>query len=183
MELDVSALQEHRILHLEVPIALTLETAESDGDTAAFPEPFTGEALAFRTEDGIVIRFQVSGVADLQCSRCLTVFRHPLKLDFTEEFRASKGAKVPGDLQDDDETGAVFVPYQGDKIEVAEVLRQHILLALPVKPLCKDDCLGLCPTCGRNRNEGACDCADPERGDARFGVLKQLLDRPGSDPQ
>lgn len=180
MELDVSALHEHRARHLEMPISVTLEPVESDGEVIAFPAPFVGTAQAFRTEDGIAIRFQLEGEAALQCSRCLGSFRHPIHVDITEEFRPGRGG-VPGELEDDAETGATFVRYQGDRIDVGEVLRQHILLEVPMKPLCREDCQGLCPTCGQNRNEDRCRCAESAGGDARFGVLRHLLDRPQPD--
>lgn len=180
MELDVVALKEQRVRHLEAPIAITLTAADAGGDIIAFPEPFTGTAQAFGTDDGaIAVRFQVRGAVELQCSRCLRAFRQPVALDFTEEFRERRGTGATGELAEDAATGATFVPYQGDQIEVDEVLRQHILLALSMKPLCKEDCLGLCPTCGQDRNEGACRCPEPGAGDPRFRVLKGLQDRPG----
>ncbi len=181
MELDVSALKDGKAREIEVPIAITLMPVESGGDAIGFPVPFVGTVQALRTEDSIVVRLAVKGEVELQCSRCLTAFRQPLQVDFAEEFRGSHGDAVPGELEDDPETGATFVRYQGDKIQVAEVLRQHVLLEVPMKPLCSNTCQGLCPDCGHNRNEGPCRCAAAGGGDERFEVLRQLLNRPEND--
>ena len=61
------------------------------------------------------------------------------------------------------------------EIDLTEVVRQNILLAIPPSPICRSKCAGLCPTCGKNWNEGLCDCRRDEI-DPRLEKLKQLLD-------
>jgi len=60
-----------------------------------------------------------------------------------------------------------------EAVEVEEILKERIWLSIPMKPLCKEDCKGLCPTCGKDLNEGECDCPK-EAIDPRFAVLKDL---------
>ena len=73
---------------------------------------------------------------------------------------------MAGDEQDDDVSY-----YLGDRIDLGEVVREHVALQLPMKPVCRDDCRGLCPQCGANWNEGTCDCR-PDDMDPRLAVLR-----------
>ena len=68
--------------------------------------------------------------------------------------------------------------YEGDRLDLGEVVREQILLALPLKPLCREDCRGLCPACGQNRNLVPCGCPPPEEpGDPRLEPLRKLVDK------
>jgi uncharacterized protein len=61
-------------------------------------------------------------------------------------------------------------------LDLAEAIREYALLEMPMQVFCREDCKGLCPTCGADLNEGPCDCRNDE-GDERFAALKSLLDR------
>ncbi len=65
--------------------------------------------------------------------------------------------------------------FQENMLDLTELLRQNILLSMPIKPLCSDECKGLCPTCGRNLNEGPCNCPSDSGGSA-FAALAALLE-------
>jgi uncharacterized protein len=68
--------------------------------------------------------------------------------------------------------------YEGDRLDLGEVVREQVLLGLPLKPLCREDCHGLCPRCGKNRNAGACGCKpEEEAGDPRLEPLRKLFDK------
>ena len=68
--------------------------------------------------------------------------------------------------------------YQGDRLDLGEVVREQVLLGLPLKPLCREDCQGLCPRCGKNRNAGPCGCTpEEEEGDPRLEPLRKLFDK------
>jgi uncharacterized protein len=66
-----------------------------------------------------------------------------------------------------------FAIDDGREIDLSEAVRQYILLAMPMKPLCREDCAGLCPRCGCNRNIDSCDCSD-SGVDPRFAVLAKF---------
>src|SRR5262249_1693731 len=68
--------------------------------------------------------------------------------------------------------------YRGGEIDLSGFVHELICLALPVKPLCREECAGLCPRCGVDRNAGACGCPEPA-GDSPFAVLKALRDGTG----
>lgn len=114
-------------------------------------------------------RIRVNGrlTADLQllCSRCLKPIRHHFEVDFEETFQAMRETD-PEPTDEDD-----FIPVYGESIEVQPFLEEELLLNLPLAPLCSEDCEGLCPECGSNRNEQACDCGK-DRIDPRLAALQ-----------
>ena len=66
-----------------------------------------------------------------------------------------------------------LILIEDESIDLTEVLQDHVIMSLPVRPLCRDNCSGLCPHCGANRNEGDCGCEEPVF-DTRFAALKDL---------
>ena len=77
-------------------------------------------------------------------------------------------------LEKEEDSGE-YIQVDDYKLDLDELIRTDILLELPTKFLCKEDCKGLCPTCGKNLNEGACNC-QTHQIDPRLEVLKQLID-------
>ena len=121
-------------------------------------------------------KFRLVGTAqtelELTCSRCLEPFRLPVNASFDLRFLPAKEMEEgpEREVQDEDLDTSY---YRDDAIELNELLREQFYLALPMKPLCGDECRGLCPQCGTNLNTGSCDCA-PTRVDPRLAVLKDL---------
>jgi len=135
-----------------------------------------GNIQMLRTADGVLVLGQVNTSVELVCSRCLDEFSLPLRFNLEEEFRPTidivTGAMLP--ISEDDETATRIDEHH--ELDLTEVVRQDILLALPPNPICRTKCLGLCPTCGKNWNEGPCDCKHAEI-DPRWQSLKELLDK------
>ncbi len=140
----------------------------------------TGNAQMIRTADGVLVRGQFTTSVELVCSRCLEPFSLPVRFTLEEEFHPTidivTGANLP---QVEDEEKATLIDAH-HILDLTEVVRQNILLAIPPYPVCRNKCAGLCPHCGQNWNEGPCDCTD-EAMDPRFAVLKQLLEGPSKD--
>ena len=129
-------------------------------------------------------RFRLVGAVrtklELACSRCLEPFAMPVDRDFDLRYLPA-GAAEP-EMDDDEESeveddDVAITFYRDDQIDLNEVLREQFYLALPMKPLCSEDCRGICPQCGTNRNTAPCDCT-PQWEDPRLAGLKTLLDRP-----
>ncbi|MBI2266923.1 MAG: DUF177 domain-containing protein [Armatimonadetes bacterium] len=101
---------------------------------------------------GLLVRGAVQSSVRLECCRCLEEFTSPLEAAVVEEF-------LPAALVGTDPERFTF----GDDylIDLTEVVRQSLILGLPMRPLCTQDCKGLCQVCGRNLNEGACNCSVP----------------------
>jgi uncharacterized protein len=133
-----------------------------------------GEITMLRTVDGILVSGALHTSVELSCSRCLDLFAMPVRFSVEEEFRPSidinTGAKIP--VTDEDEPETRIDTHH--ILDLGEVIRQNFLLGLPMYPICRSKCKGLCPNCGQNWNEGLCDCS-LEQIDPRLAVLRQLL--------
>ena len=119
----------------------------------------------------------VSGSADLQvsaeCSRCLETFDWHEEIDLTELFRYPTTDARGAIVEEEDESEDPLPVLQDDLIDLEPVLRDAVVLDLPLAPLCREDCKGLCPVCGTNFNTGSCQC-HPTWVDPRLAVLEQL---------
>jgi len=109
---------------------------------------------------------------EMPCSRCLEPFIMPVEQAF--DLRYQPHAKNTGEgereIEEDDLTTAF---YENDEIDLGQLMREQFYLALPMKPLCRDDCQGLCLVCGTNLNKETCTCKR-EWEDPRFAALKKL---------
>jgi uncharacterized protein len=134
-----------------------------------------GDIQLIRTADGIFVLGNLHASLELTCARCLAQFSLPLQFALEEEFHPTidihTGATLP--LTADDEPATRIDAHH--EIDLTEVVRQDILLAIPPRPVCRSKCAGLCPVCGKNWNEGPCDCKREET-DPRLEKLKELLD-------
>ncbi len=143
-------------------------------------EPVRGHAKLVRTRRGVLVETDLSTAARLQCSRCLEDVVAPLKLHVEEEFVPSidvnTGLPVPPLPGEDD---SAFKIDEHHQLDLGEAVRQYGLLEIPLQPLCRVDCAGLCPTCGRNRNNGPCGC-EPEPVDPRLAAFRQFLEEAGA---
>ena len=115
---------------------------------------------------------QVTTELELPCSRCLEPFRLPVAAPFDLRYLPASDASTAVEREVDDEDLETSY-YENDAIDLNELLREQFYLALPMKPLCRDDCQGLCPQCGTNLNTGTCSCA-PVWEDPRLAPLKGL---------
>lgn len=133
----------------------------------------SGEARLLRTQRGILVEGEVKTEVDLNCSRCLEPFRRPVVLKIEEEYLPTIDILTGERLPVPDEPGTFRIDER-HIIDLTEAVRQYALLAVSMKPLCKADCAGICPTCGQNLNRGPCGCP-PTEGDARWAELRKLL--------
>ena len=122
-----------------------------------------GTARFGRTAQGLLLQGEFSVEADLECVRCLDLFPQPLKWSFTDLYAFSKRSISESNL---------LVPEDG-QIDLEPLLREYALLEIPISPICKPDCKGLCPVCGENLNKT--DCGHHPEPDTPFAVLKDLL--------
>ncbi len=112
------------------------------------------EASLVRTRKGVMVTARLHVRVPAVCSRCLTQFEASLALDMTEEFLSSSAIRVP--MVPGEEA---FTITEGQELDLGEAMRQCLLPALPLKPLCHPRCAGLCPRCGSNLNGGTCACS------------------------
>lgn len=125
----------------------------------------SGGIRATRTPQGILLQVDFHAAVELDCVRCLTGFKQSLHIEFTELYAFSQKYVTDSGL---------LMP-ESAIIDLAPVLREYILLEIPISPLCRTDCKGLCPVCGNNLNESTCN-HDDDSVDPRLASLKKLLD-------
>ena len=149
------------------------------------PEEVGGETDTYRVVTPVELEFDIHKDKDrfrlvghvrteleLTCSRCVEPYRFAIDADFDHRYLPGSEASNEQDrevAEEDLETSY----YADDQIDLGELMREQFYLALPMKPLCSEDCKGLCAQCGTNLNTGTCDCA-PVWEDPRLAALKQL---------
>lgn len=110
---------------------------------------------------------------ETECDRCLGRAQFPLSNSFDLFYKpVSLIANEEEFGLDDGEVELGF--YQGGGMELEDILREQVLLLLPMQRICREDCKGICPSCGKNRNETLCDCKDESSN--RWAALRELRD-------
>ncbi len=134
--------------------------------------PITGEVTFTNSGRHIVARGSFSATLEMDCARCLAAFLVDLDLPIEEELPI-----LPELIEEDeeelpeDEKEPLFVD---NILDLTELLRQSIVVAVPIKPLCSQECKGLCPLCGTNLNERQCECSTQDVNPL-FASLGSLL--------
>ncbi len=158
-----------RSYDLYVPVS-ELDQLDEDFDVVG---PFQGTARFLWTNDHIMVRVSGHARVAMQCSRCLEPFEQEVSVQIEEAFIPTVDM-ASGLLIDRDETDAAVLIDERHILDLSEILRQSILLALPLTPVCSPDCKGLCPHCGANLNNETCTCT-VEAVDPRWSALSALL--------
>jgi len=154
----------------------------------AFSQEFSEDRETFKVVDPVSLAFdihkdqrqfrlvgQVSTVLELICSRCLEPFTVPVDAAFDLRYQphTENAGEGEREIEEDDLTTAF---YENDAIDLGQLMREQLYLSLPMKPLCRDECRGLCPVCGTNLNRGTCECRR-DWEDPRLAPLRALKDR------
>jgi uncharacterized protein len=180
MEFKISELEREPVdydLHLE-PGAVDLGgEAEQAGllDTQGRAEVIHEHRGPREIVADIRLKGGFKGTFQVPCARCVEPVKVPLAAEFDLIFRplgVDGGASERSISAPETEIGY----YQGDSLALEDVLREQVLLSLPVRTLCKEDCKGLCPRCGVNRNNQPCTC-DEGANDPRWEALSGLRGR------
>lgn len=149
--------------YTDMKLQFDMENLSPDGEN--FDLCFKGEEVSVDEIDGDVCSYiritkkghlyQVKGHLEYEypliCSRCLTDFTREFKPEFDCELKKYTGYGVREKEMDPDNL------LNGDKIDLSQLFHDLILLSIPMKPVCSEDCRGLCPVCGKNLNEGDCE--------------------------
>lgn len=151
-----------RLIELDYP---TVQL--SDDVTLA---PLRGTITATRTTEGIYLQGQLESAMVMECVRCLDEAIVPVEISIDELFYYPPQGAPEGEARVGDD----------GIIDLAPLIRDLSLLSVPIKVLCRPDCLGLCQECGTNLNLGDCSCADLEI-DPRLSVLQALLETERDD--
>lgn len=120
----------------------------------------------------IRVKGSLSTQLELSCARCLEPVVQDVKRDFDLLYRP-QGADAGRDEMSVTDAEAEISYYEGQGVLLEDVLREQVLLSVPLKVTCRENCRGLCAHCGKNLNEGACDCK-VESEEPRWAALKEL---------
>jgi uncharacterized protein len=148
------------------------EDVGGEADTYQIVAPVELEFDIHKDKDRFRLVGRVRAELELTCSRCVEPYRFPIDAGF--DLRYLPSSEASGDAEREIEEDDLETSYYAeDQIDLSELMREQFYLALPMKPLCCEDCNGLCAQCGTNLNTGTCDCA-PVWEDPRLAALKQL---------
>jgi uncharacterized protein len=155
------------------------------------PEAFAGRTNQFRLTAPVLLRakihkdrerFRIAGRVsarlELTCSRCLEPFALPIDSPF--DVRYLPQSENTGDEREVEEDDLSDAFYRDEAIDLGQLMEEQFYLALPMKPLCREDCKGLCASCGTNLNVATCDC-QVRWEDPRLAGLKALMNRTNDD--
>ena len=161
----------------KVRFAETYEPGQLDFSGAeveqAGPLRVEGVAELLANTDGEVrIRGRLTATMKAACDRCLGEALFPLDAGFDLFYRPMSYIAREEEIEIDEGEAEIGF-YEGGGMELEDILREQVLLLLPMQKICREDCQGICPVCGRNRNESSCGCK-VETQDDRWGALRNL---------
>ncbi|MGA8185423.1 MAG: DUF177 domain-containing protein [Terriglobia bacterium] len=168
MLITLQELELHRVTASETYAPGALDFQETKFRQA---EPLAVNAEAELAGKEIRVRGHISGALEAACDRCLEQIRIPVALDFDLPYRPMEEIALEEEVEIvEDELMIGF--FSGDGVNLADVVREQVLLSVPMKIVCRPDCRGLCPVCGENRNDKECDCS-LQYEDSPFAFLKK----------
>jgi uncharacterized protein len=136
-------------------------------------EPATVTGLVTRANRQITVNGQVNTRIEVECARCLKAVEVPVKTEFRLEYVTPQTYEATPAAELDGKDMALSV-FDGQAIDIDELVDEQIMLALPSRVLCQEACKGLCPVCGGDRNVANCTCESTEI-DPRWSVLRELV--------
>jgi len=130
----------------------------------------------FRFKKKVLVEGTIRTTVSLNCSRCLKPVSYPVETRFREEYNPAEDVDKEEE-QELSERELDLSYYSNDELDISELIREQVLLSVPMKVLCRADCKGICPKCGKDLNEGDCGCktdeVDPRL--APLGKFKELM--------
>ena len=144
------------------------------GSELHFISPISYRINLSRADSLVFIAGTINFKVELSCSRCLERFVLLLAPEFSVCLSPAQFQNLPLEMElQKEDLDKEF--YDGEVINLSAILQNQIILAIPFYPLCREGCKGLCPYCGKNKNQEACQCSEKEFVDPRLSVLKDFF--------
>jgi uncharacterized protein len=164
-------------LEFEVPPARFPVLREMENRReCGFEEPIRTRLRAARIGELVEVEGDIRTAVRLTCGRCLTEFTMPLETAFALAYTQGLPEHIPGDEPEAREMAAEeagLIVFRGESLDLTEGVQEQVVLALPLRPLCRETCRGLCPGCGADLNQESCRC--PQRdGNSPFAALGRI---------
>ncbi len=148
------------------------EVFDLEREGVSLEGPVRVEGTLLRAREEVYFRGSLTTRLSLLCSRCVARFSTPVEEEMTVNFLPFSRAPSEEEVELSSEELDISL-YEGGLIELQGAVRDQLSLAVPMKPLCREDCKGLCPICGAELNKGPCGCQEDAR-DPRLQVLAKL---------
>jgi uncharacterized protein len=154
---------------------LDLDIEENFGpEEISLVSPVKAHLELTKAHSEVIVVGNVSAEVELECSRCLKKFRHIMSVPIDVVYHPMEDIGTDRHELKDDEMDMGF--YQGEELDLKELIREQIMLNIQMKPLCDENCRGICPQCGTDLNTDTCSC-ETKKIDSRLEVLKRLLEK------
>ncbi|HEY3330308.1 MAG TPA: DUF177 domain-containing protein [Capsulimonadaceae bacterium] len=154
-------------------------------DDVEFVSPVVGRIAVTNSGKLLLARGHFDTTIEMECARCLADVRQPLHAEIEEQYSLSE-VNAPGfndhvpAIVPDEENEIPEGLFEGTLMNVNVLIRQAAILSAPLSVLCREDCAGLCPSCGNNKNSGTCSCA-PDGTNRPFAALPELFRQEPTD--
>ncbi len=146
------------------------EALKLEAEGVTFEDPVQVDLTLTKNQEQLICRGKTTARVRLECSRCLAEYRASLRSDLAFVIDLGENS----DQVDSEEEGYFLADPGATDFEIDDLVREAVLLSLPLKPLCSEECKGLCPSCGTDLNRSRCSCAR-ESVDPRWDQLRGLL--------
>lgn len=163
MKINVSDFKKNKSARKELHLSVEMENFQFEDEEIKVLKPATFDGLVYMTGDVLNLEAGVSAELELKCSRCLQPFTYLYNGRLDEKFT------LDSESRDDD---VIFM--DSDSLNITEIIENSIIMSLPIKHLCNENCKGLCQICGTNLNLSTCSCASDDL-DPRLAKLKDMF--------
>ncbi|MDO4581876.1 MAG: DUF177 domain-containing protein [Bacillota bacterium] len=167
LAIDIGKIKNRAGARLDFQLAEPTDAAAYGYDSFRLLEPLTISGTAENNGHTIAVSGEYGSCLELICARCLQPYRLPVKAPLNLFFAAR--AKLDADGEQD------VYPYDGESAPLTPHILAEIYFDLPMQPLCREDCRGICPHCGVDLNQQSCSCA-VQQIDSRWEKLRDLID-------
>ncbi len=164
MKLNVSDLLSGEAITKDIDVAVKEKGFYDGSEYIKLLEPLKFSGTLSKEEDILLLEGRINTLLELTCSRCLSKFSYAVNITITEKF-------TNNDKENRDDE-VIFI--DSNILDIAEIIENNIILILPIKRLCKENCKGLCQQCGTNLNNSKCQCKSDDI-DLRLAKLKDMF--------
>ncbi|NMB10841.1 MAG: DUF177 domain-containing protein [Firmicutes bacterium] len=180
MEVNIGEIKDKKGGEIQFHLVEDWSHMRCDGQSLHCISPVIFDGKITCTGELFLVRGNVSTTIEANCSRCLRPIELEIKAQLDERFQKASHAReqepIRDEQTDEEDWGREDIQeFRGLTIHLDDVVLENLLVCLPIKPLCEEDCRGLCSQCGQDLNDGECDCITDDI-DPRMLQLRKLLD-------
>lgn len=168
MRVDVAEIRKNPGMKVHLELSSRLPPLEVEGQAVKFTGPARANLDVSNNGKALVVEGEVEATLEVSCARCLEAFNFPVKVDFNEIYYPAGAEGISPEEREE------WIPFVGEVLDLTPEVVKSIVLALPMRFICREECRGLCPRCGKDLNRGECRCSG-EDVDPRLAVLGELL--------